>query len=94
MSNDLKSGNHFVFKLHVHFVFVTKYRKNVFNKEILKYLRSVFAFICKKYESELMEFEGEADYVHLLIFYLSKMSVSLLVNGLKGISSRIIRQYI
>lgn len=39
-----------------------------------------------------MEFEGEDDHVHLLISYLPKVSISKLVNSLKGVSSRMIRR--
>ena len=41
---------------------------------------------------ELVEFDGEKDYVHLLINYPPKVSVSRLVNSLKGVSSRLIRK--
>ena len=43
-------------------------------------------------ESELVEFDGEDDHVHLLVNYPPKVSVSALVNSLKGVSSRMIRQ--
>jgi putative transposase len=37
----------------------------------------------------LLEFNGEADHVHVLIEYPPKLSVSTLVNHLKGVSSRL-----
>ncbi|BEE29008.1 hypothetical protein ATCC49503_05280 [Helicobacter pylori] len=58
--------------MHVHFVFVTKYRRSAFNKEVIDFLGSVFAKVCKGFESELVEFDGESDHVHLLINYLQK----------------------
>ena len=39
-----------------------------------------------------MEFDGENDHVHLLVNYPPKVSISKLVNSLKGVSSRMIRQ--
>jgi putative transposase len=78
--------------MHVHLVFVTKYRREVFTKEILDSLRSIFASVCIDFESELVEFNGEHDHVHLLVNYPPKVSVSALVNSLKGVSSRMIRQ--
>jgi putative transposase len=39
-----------------------------------------------------MEFNGEHDHVHLLLNYPPKVSVSALVNSLKRVSSRMIRQ--
>jgi len=78
--------------MHVHLVFVTKYRRNVFTKEILDDLRQIFARVCEDFEAQLVEFEGEDDHVHLLVNYPPKVAVSRLVNSLKGASSRVIRK--
>ncbi len=90
-NNDIRHGRHCVFLMHVHLVFVTKYRRKVFTKEILGDLRGIFTSVCANFESELVEFDGEDDHVHLLVNYPSKISVSALVNSLKGVSSRMIR---
>ena len=45
-----------------------------------------------KFESELVEFDGEDDHAHLLVHHPPKVSISKLVNSLKGVSSRKIRQ--
>ncbi|GHU38903.1 IS200/IS605 family transposase [Betaproteobacteria bacterium] len=78
--------------MHVHLVFVTKYRREVFTKAILDDLRAIFARVCTDFEAVLVEFDGEDDHVHLLVNYPPKVSVSALVNSLKGVSSRMIRQ--
>jgi putative transposase len=78
--------------MHVHLVFVTKYRRDVFTKPILEELRRIFQNVCKDFSAELAEFEGERDYVHLLVNYPPKVSVSKLVNSLKGVSSRLVRK--
>ncbi len=78
--------------MHVHLVFVTKYRRNVFTQEILNDLRLIFAGVCTDFEAELVEFDGEDDHVHLLVNYPPKIAVSNLVNSLKGVSSRMIRR--
>ena len=90
-SNDIRHGRHCVFNLHIHLVFVTKYRRSVFTKAVLEDLKEIFASVCQDFEAELVEFDGEKDYVHLLINYPPKVSVSRLVNSLKGVSSRLIR---
>lgn len=91
-SNDIRHGRHCVFNLHIHLVFVTKYRRSVFTKAVLEDLTEIFASVCQDFEAELVEFDGEKDYVHLLINYPPKVSVSRLVNSLKGVSSRLIRK--
>ena len=91
-SIDLRHGRTCVFALHVHLVFVTKYRRCVFTKQILKDLFDIFAGVCRDFGATLEEMEGERDHVHLLVNYPPKYSVSKLVNSLKGVSSRLIRK--
>ncbi len=91
-NNDIRHGRHCVFNMHVHLVFVTKYRHEVFTKEILDELKPLFAAVCADFGAELIEFDGEDDHVHLLVNYPPKIAVSALVNSLKGVSSRMIRK--
>ena len=92
MSIALRRGRTCVFVLHVHLVFVTKYRRHVFTKAILSDLREIFQSVCKDFEAVWVEFDGEKDHVHLLVNYPPKVSVTRLVNSLKGVSSRMIRK--
>ena len=78
--------------MHVHLVFVTKYRRGVFTKAVLDDLRGIFAKVCADFEAELVECDGEDDHVHLLVNYPPKVAVSMLVNSLKGVSSRLVRK--
>src|SRR5581483_7388167 len=87
-----RKGRSAVFQLYVHLIFVTKYRRAIFTKEILDDLRNIFSKICVQHQAQLIEFDGEKDHVHLLINYPPKIAISHLVNQLKGVSSRIIRQ--
>lgn len=91
-NTDIRHGRHCVFLMHVHLVFVTKYRREVFTKEILNDLQVIFAQTCLDFEAELVEFDGEDDHVHLLVNYPPKVAVSNLVNSLKGVSSRLVRK--
>jgi len=52
----------------------------------------IFSNVCKDFESTLVEFDGEDDHVHLLVNYPPKVSISKLVNSLKGVSSHLIRK--
>jgi len=91
-NNDIRHGRRCIFRIHVHLVFVTKYRRGVFTVEIIDDLRGIFADVCTDFEAELVEFDGEHDHVHLLVNYPPKVAVSVLVNSLKGVSSRMIRK--
>lgn len=48
--------------------------------------------VCADFETELAEFNGEANHVHLLVNFPPKVALSKLVNSLKGVSSRRMRQ--
>ena len=91
-NTDIRHGRHCVFNLHVHLVFLTKYRRGVFTKAVLNELREIFSDVCTDFEAELVECDGEDDHVHLLVNYPPKVAVSALVNSLKGVSSRMIRK--
>jgi putative transposase len=91
-SNEIRAGRHCRFLMHVHLVFVSKYRRCVFTKNHLDTMKHIFTKICSDYEAELVEFDGEKDHVHLLVNYPPKVAISKLVNSLKGVSSRKLRQ--
>ena len=91
-STTFRTGRHCVFALHVHLVFVTKYRKKVLTEGAHETLRTLFTTICADFDASLVESNGEDDYVHLLVEYPPKVALSKLVNSLKGVSSRRLRQ--
>jgi putative transposase len=75
-------------------VFVTKYRKKIFNATAINILNIIFSEVCTNFEAKLIEMDGENDHVHLLIEYPPKLAVSKLVNSLKGVSSRLLRKHL
>ena len=88
---DYRRGRHVVSALRVHLVFVTKYRRGVLDDEMLTCCEDAMRKVCGNFEAALREFNGEADHVHLLVEYPPKVSVSALVNSLKGVSARRLR---
>ena len=89
---DIRRGRHCVFLMHVHLVFVTKYRRQIFDHDATEKLRTYFSNVCADFEAELVEMDGEPDHVHLLINYPPKLAISSLVNSLKGVSGRLLRR--
>ena len=71
MSNedDIRHGRRCVFQLHVHLVFVAKYRRRVFDARAIDALRNIFADVCSDAQARLVEMDGEDDRVHLLVEY-------------------------
>ncbi|GAA3441747.1 IS200/IS605 family transposase [Planomonospora venezuelensis] len=72
-------------------VFVTKFRHPVFAGTHLERLEQITRDVCADFETELTEFDGESNHVHLLVNFPPKIAVSKLVNSLKGVSSRRLR---
>jgi putative transposase len=89
---DVRTGRHVVFLMHAHLVFVTKFRHQVFTDRHLTRLEEVMRDVCADFETELVEFNGEAEHVHMLVNFPPKVAVARLVNSLKGVSSRRMRQ--
>ena len=73
-------------------MFITNYRKKVITKDILEDLKQIFSRLCNNAKSDLLEFNGETDHVHLLVDISPDIAPSKLVNTLKTISSRMIRK--
>jgi putative transposase len=94
MSNEsnIRHSKHCIFKLHVHWVFVAKYRRRVFDAQAIDLLRGIFDNVCSDAHATLVQMDGEDDHVHLLVQCPPKVAVSSLVDSLKGVSSRLLRQ--
>ena len=54
-------------------------------------MRDSFETVCADFDSTLDEVGHDDDHVHLLVSYPPKVSVSSLVNSLKGVSARRLR---
>ena len=91
-ASDYRRGRSVVYALHVHLVFVTKYRRRVLDAAATESLRAIFAKVCSDFGAELRACDGEDDHVHLLVEYPPRVVIPVLVNSLKGVSSRLLRQ--
>ncbi|EFL18369.1 transposase IS200-family protein [Streptomyces sp. C] len=85
---NIRTGRHGAFVMHAHLVFVTKYRHKVFKDVHLTRMEEIMRSVCEDFETELVEFNGENNHVHLLVNFPPKVAVSKPVNSLKGVSSR------
>jgi putative transposase len=89
---DIRRGRSVVHNINIHLVFVTRYRRDVFTDEMLNACERVMRETCAGMGAELREFNGQDDHVHLLVQYPPKLSVSTLVNRLKGVSAHYLRE--
>lgn len=88
MTTPLRKERHSVSDLAIHLVCVTKYRRSVLTSESLTLIEKSFKEVAKKMDFYILEFNGEVDHVHALLTYPPKLSISQIVNTLKGVSSR------
>jgi putative transposase len=89
---DARTGRRVVHHRHAHLVIVTKYRREAMTDAMLTRCEEIMREVCADFEAELKEFNGEDDHVHLLVHDPPKVQLSKLVNSLKGVSSRYLRQ--
>lgn len=88
----MKSHYHCVYKLTYHLVLVTKYRKKCLSNEMLNRLEEIVKKNCADWEIDLLEFNGDADHIHLLLEMHPNIMPSKFINNLKTVSSRLIRK--
>ncbi len=88
MATKFRRERHSVSDLKIHLVCVTKYRRHILTAQSLGLIEKSFQEVATKMDFQVLEFNGEADYIHALIEFPPKLSVSQMVNTLKGVSSR------
>lgn len=59
---------------------------------MLDRLKEIVTDLCQKWEVELLEFNGEADHVHLLLDMHPNIMPSKFINNLKTVTSRLMRK--
>jgi putative transposase len=79
------------FRLFVHLVLVTKYRKRILTGPILYRCAAILSDLGKAWDCVVVECSGEADHVHALLDLPPRVRPSDLINLLKTVTSRRLR---
>jgi len=69
-------------------VFLAKYRKVVFDKEVDEELKEVCLGIAERYQIKFLEIGTDKDHVHLLVQSVPTYSVTKLVTMIKSITAK------
>lgn len=85
-------ARHSVSSLHTHLVFVTTYRRAVLTDDMLTFTEHTMGSVCDELSADLVEFNGEADHVHLLAAHPPTLAISTLVQRLKGRTAYVVRR--
>ena len=81
-----------VTRLTVNLVWITKYRYHVLKGEIQKRCRELLIQVCDSEDVRILKGVVSKDHVHMHIEYPPSRSISDLVKGLKGRSSRLLQK--
>lgn len=89
---DFRSNRNVLFSCKYHVVFCPKYRRPVLVPPIDERLKELVRQVCDETQSGLIEMEVMPDHVHLLLDCDPQFGIHRLVRGIKGRSSRVLRQ--
>ena len=83
-----RKSSHTVYDVKYHIVWITKYRKPVLRGPIGDRVRELILEICRSKDVEIIRGHVSKDHVHVFVSVPPHLSVSQLVQSLKGKSSR------
>ena len=85
--DDYKHGTHSVFSIHLHLVWITKYRKPVLVGDVALKAREILRQICASESVDIIRGHVSRDHIHLFVSIPPQVAISRLVQKLKGKSS-------
>lgn len=83
-----RKTSHSVYDIKYHLVWITKYRKPVLRGGIGERVRDIIRQTCAELDVQILSGAVQPDHVHLLVSVPPKLSVSELMQGIKGRSAR------
>ncbi len=89
-----KSGSHTRYDIKYHIVWITKYRKPVLTGVVAERIRELIRQICQENEVTIIKGHVSKDHIHLMLSSNPNLSISKLVQKLKGVSSyKMLREF-
>lgn len=88
----MRKSSHVQYDLQYHLVWTTKYRYKVLNGKIAERTRELIRQSCKAMDITIIKGAISKDHVHILISCPPSISISKIVQQIKGKSSRILLQ--
>lgn len=82
-----RHGSHTVFQIHLHLVWITKYRKKVLQGDVASRVRDLILEICRSENVEILKGHVSKDHIHVFVSIPPQITISRLVQRLKGKSS-------
>ena len=82
-----RKGSHTLYDLKFHLVWITKYRKQVLKGPVAERTRELIREICNANEVEIIRGYVSKDHIHMFVSVPPRLSVSKLMQYLKGKTS-------
>ena len=77
-----------MFRIMYHFVWIPKYRRQVFEEPYRSSLKAIIEKVAYDYEMEVSEIEIPEDHIHMLLISEPKISPSKIMQIIKSVSAR------
>jgi putative transposase len=89
-----KRGSHTRYDIKYHIVWITKYRRPILEGSVAERVRELIRQICMQNDVTIIKGHVSKDHIHILVSTTPKMSISQLVQKLKGTSShKLLQEY-
>lgn len=87
---EIVKGRGCVYALEYHIVWCVKYRRKILTEEILSALKTILLTLAEDVDVKIVEFNGEADHIHMLINCKPTHYIPDVIQRMKGVSSRVL----
>jgi len=89
---DLIHSHHSIYSLNYHLVLVVAYRKKVLSEQVLQRCIEITKDIAAGCKASVVEANGEADHIHILLAAPPDFNLCRMINSLKTVTSRRLKQ--
>jgi putative transposase len=89
---ELTHSHHSVYSLNYHLVLVVAYRRKVLTKPVLERCLEITSGIAFRFKAQIIEANGEADHIHILLTAPPDFNLCRMVNSLKTVTSRLLKK--
>ena len=92
MENKYRRTETTISLINYHFVFCPRYRRKIFNiPNVEERFKFMVEYICREMEIEIIAIECDKDYTHMFLNCPPTLSPSDIMQKIKGITSRVLR---
>jgi len=92
MKNNYRHTNTTVSLINYHFVFCPRYRRKIFLiPSVEERFKHMVNFVCEEMEIKIIAIECDKDHAHMFLNCLPTLSPSDIMQKIKGVTSRVLR---